>query len=111
VALKRIVRIEIEDIPAGSFKDYKYAPEVDLNIKKIVVVDAYGGSLNNVYATIKFGDEPITYPDVSLALFDPKNPANPDIDRVLKASVFLNGRITNASNSTVKPVIMLICTE
>lgn len=111
MALKRIVRIEVEDIPAGSFKDFKYAPEIDLNIKKIVVVDAYGNPLNNVYATIKFGDDPITYPDVSLSLFSPTSFANPDIDKVLKASVFLNGRITNASNATVKPLIMLICTE
>jgi len=109
--LKRIVKIATGTIPAGSFVDVWYAPEVNLKIHKILAVEASGAALNNVHATLYFGDVPYAYPDVSLAVFSPTNLHNPDIDLVLPAGTKLTMRITNNTSSAVNVFIYLICTD
>ena len=75
MALKRIIRLSAGKISANGQVDVKHTPEVNLVLKRIIVVEETGASVNKVFATLYLGEDPYFSPDVSLALFLPNNPA------------------------------------
>jgi hypothetical protein len=100
VALRRIVRLDSGDIPAGGFKDLDYAPETNLKLRRIIAVETTAGVYRLLFVRIQMGDIPLTSPDISAELLRP-DLANPIVfDLVHVAGVKLIFRITNADTAT-----------
>ena len=111
MALKRIVKIDTGSISAGGFVDISYAPEVDLRLKKIRIVEASGNTIYNVTMTLRMGDKPYVDPDVSASLFvgDYDKLMTLDIDH--PAGVKLSSRVTNSESAARRLFIHLIYEE
>ena len=104
----RIRMIDTDSISAGGYADFKQAEEIDLVLKKIVIVEASGASVENVTFTLFVGDKPLVYPNVSAAVFAPDSKANPDMNVEVKAGTYVSGRVTNNTGSAVRLYIHLI---
>ena len=104
----RVRVIDTGSISSGGYADFKQAEEIDLILKKIVVVEASGAAVNNVLMTLFVGDKPLVYPNVSADLFSKDSKANPDLNISVKAGTYVSGRVTNNTSSAVRLYIHLI---
>jgi len=111
VTLKRIVKLDTGSLSAGSFIDLVYAPEVDLKLKRIEVVETTAGAYSLLFLTFYMGDVPFFFPDVSAALFQPLKPSLIVFDIAHPKGVYLKIRVTNADSAARRLVIHLIYEE
>jgi len=111
MTLRRIVRLDTGSISAGGFVDVTYAPEVDLKLKYIEVVETTAAAYGLVFLTFYIGDVPYFFPDVSAALFrfDVPNPIVFDLAHA--KGVILKLRVTNADTAARRLLIHLIYEE
>jgi hypothetical protein len=108
MAFDRIRRIDTGSIAAGGYADFSQAEEVDLILKKIVIVEATGASINNVILTFNIGDTPLFRPDASAAIFLPINPNIPEFNVEVIKGTKVNGRVTNNEAAARRLFIHLI---
>jgi len=111
VTLKRIVKLDTGSLSAGSFVDLVYAPEVDLKLKRIEVVETTANAFNMLFMTFYLGDVPFFFPDVSAALFQPLDAYPIIFDLAHPKGVYLKIRVTNTDSTTRRLVIHLIYEE
>jgi hypothetical protein len=111
LTLKRIVRLDTGPISAGGFVDLTYAPEVDLKLKRIEVVETTAGAYNLLFLTFYIGDVPFFFPDASAALFQPLDPSPIIFDLAHNKGVYLKIRVTNSDTATRRLIIHLIYEE
>jgi hypothetical protein len=111
VTLKRIVKLDTGSLSAGSFVDLVYAPEVDLKLKRIEVVETTANALNLLFMTFYLGDVPFFFPDVSAALFQPLDAYPIIFDLAHNKGVYLKIRVTNSDTTTRRLIIHLIYEE
>ena len=110
MTLKRIVKLDTGSLSAGSFTDLTYAPEVDLKLKRIEVVETTA-NLNLLFLTFYIGDAPYFFPDVSAALFQPLDAMPIIFDLAHPKGVYLKIRVTNSDTTTRRLLIHLIYEE
>lgn len=111
MALRRIVRLDSGDLGAGAFKDFDYAPEVNLRLKRIIAVEATAAAYRLVFVRIQMGDVPLTSPDISAELLRPDIAQPIVFDLVHVAGVKLIFRITNADTTTRRVHLHLVYEE
>ena len=111
MTLKRIVKLDTGSLSAGSFVDLVYAPEVDLKLKRIEVVETTANAFNMLFMTFYLGDVPFFFPDVSAALFQPLDAYPIIFDLAHPKGVYLKIRVTNTDSTTRRLVIHLIYEE
>ena len=111
MTLKRIVKLDTGSISAGGFVDLVYAPEVDLKLKRIVVVETTAGAYSLLFLTFYIGDVPFFFPDASAALFQPRELSPIVFDLAHNKGVYLKIRVTNADSAARRLVIHLIYEE
>jgi hypothetical protein len=111
VTLKRIVKLDTGSLSAGSFTDLTYAPEVDLKLKRIEVVETTANALGLLFMTLYIGDVPFFFPDVSAVLFQPLDAMPIIFDLAHPKGVYLKIRVTNSDTSTRRLLIHLIYEE
>ena len=111
MTLKRIVKLDTGSLGAGGFVDLVYAPEVDLKLKRIEVVETTANAFNLLFMTFYLGDVPFFFPDVSAALFQPLDAYPIIFDLAHPKGVYLKIRVTNADSTTRRLVIHLIYEE
>ena len=111
MTLKRIVKLDTGSISAGGFVDLVYAPEVDLKLKRIVVVETTAGAYGLLFLTFYIGDVPFFFPDVSAALFQPRDLSPIVFDLAHPKGVYLKVRVTNADSAARRLLIHLIYEE
>jgi hypothetical protein len=108
VTLKRIVKLDTGLLGAGSFVDLVYAPEVDLKLKCVKVVETTAGAYSLIFLTFYIGDAPFFFPDVSATLFQPLDPSPTIFDLAHPKGVYLKIRVTNSDTTTRRLLIHLI---
>ena len=111
MTLRRIVKLDTGSIPAGGFVDLTYAPEVDLKLKRIQVVETTAGAYSLVFMTFYIGDVPYFFPDVSSALFRFDHPQPIVFDLAHAKGVVVKFRVTNADTAARRLLIHLIYEE
>jgi hypothetical protein len=111
LTLRRIVKLDTGPISAGGFVDLVYAPEVDLKLKRIEVVETTVGAYSLIFLTFYIGDVPYFFPDVSAAIFQPLDPSPVIFDLAHNKGVYLKIRVTNADTATRRLIIHLIYEE
>ena len=111
MTLRRIARLDTGSISAGGFVDVTYAPEVDLKLKTIRVVETTADAYNLVFLTFYIGDVPYFFPDVSAAIFRYNNPEPIVLDLAHAKGVILKIRVTNADAVARRLLIHLVYEE
>lgn len=111
MTLKRIVALDTGSLSAGSFTDLTYAPEVDLKLKRIEVVETTANAPSLLFMTFYVGDVPFFFPNVSAALFQPLDASPIIFDLVHSKGVYLKIRVTNSDSTTRRLIIHLIYEE
>jgi hypothetical protein len=111
VALRRVVKLDTGSLSAGSFVDLVYAPEVDLKLKRVEVVETTAGAYSLLFLTFYIGDVPYFFPDVSAALFQPLDPSPITFDLAHPKGVYLKIRVTNADSAARRLLVHLIYEE
>ena len=111
MTLKRIVKLDTGSISAGSFVDLVYAPEVDLKLKRIEVVETTAGAYSLLFLTFYIGDVPFFFPDASAALFQPLDASPIIFDLAHPKGVYLKIRVTNSDSAARRLIIHLIYEE
>ena len=111
MTLKRVVKLDTGSLSAGSFVDLVYAPEVDLKLKRIEVVETTANALNLLFMTFYLVDVPFFFPDVSAALFQPLDPSPIVFDLAHNKGVYLKIRVTNSDTAARRLIIHLIYEE
>ena len=104
----RIRVIDTGSISAGGFVDYSAAEEVDLVLKKILIVEATGATINSVLLTFNLGDTPFFRPNVSAMIFHPSSPNVPELNLDVPKGIKVNGRVTNNETAARRLYIHLI---
>ena len=104
----RIRVIDTGSIAAGGYYDYSCAEEVDLLLKKILVVEATGATINSVMMTFNLGDTPFFRPNISAAILHPSNPNVPELNLDVPKGIKVNGRVTNNESAARRLYIHLI---
>jgi hypothetical protein len=104
----RIRVIDTGSISAGGYFDYSQAEEVDLVLKKILIVEATGASINGVVLTLNLGDTPMFRPNASAMIFHPSNPNVPELNLAVAKGIKVNGRVTNGESAARRLLIHLI---
>ena len=111
MTIRRIVRLDTGSVSAGGFVDLTYAPEVDLKLKTIRVVETAAGAYSLVFLTFYIGDVPYFFPDASAALFKFDVPQAIVFDLAHAKGVILKIRVTNADTAARRLLIHLIYEE
>lgn len=111
MALRRIVRLDTGSLSAGAFTDLTYAPEVDLKLKRIAVVETTAGAYSLVFLNLYIGDVPFIFPDASAAVFRFDNPNLPTLDLAHAKGVYLKIRVTNSDTAGRRLLIHLMYEE
>ena len=111
MTLRRIVKLDSGSISAGGFVDLTYAPEVDLKLKRIQVVETTAGTYSLLFLTFYIGDVPYFFPDANAALFRFDHPQPVIFDLAHAKGVVLKFRVTNADTTARRLLIHLIYEE
>ena len=111
MVLKRVVKLDTGSIPAGSFVDLSYAPEVNLRLKRMICVETTAMALRPITMSFYLGDVPYFFPDSSAALFDPAVPQPIVFDLVHSAGVKLVMRVTNTDTTARRLLVHLVYEE
>jgi len=111
VTLRRIVRLDTGSVSAGGFVDLTYAPEVDLKLRTIRVVETTAGAYSLVFLTFYVGDVPYFFPDASAAVFRFDVPQAVVFDLVHPKGVILKIRVTNADSAVRRLLVHLVYEE
>jgi hypothetical protein len=106
--LKRIVKLDTGSIAAGGFVDLNYAPEVDLKLKRIQVIEITAGDYANIFLTLYLAGEPIFQPDVNASVLKFDNPNLPTFDRDHAKGDKLITRVSNIAGATRRLIIHLV---
>ena len=108
MTFNRIRVIDTGSISAGGYVDFSQAEEIDLVLKKILINEATGATVNNVVLTLFLGDTPLFRPNVSAAIFSPQNPTVPELNLSVAKGIKVNGRVTNNESAARRLFIHLI---
>ncbi len=111
MVLKRIVTLDTGSISAGSFVDVWYAPEVNLKLKRVIVVETTANATSLVFMTFYMGDVPFFFPNVSATLFGHDVPEPIIFDLTHSAGVKLTMRVTNTDSAARRLLIHLVYEE
>ena len=111
MTLRRIVRLDTGSISAGGFVDLTYAPEVDLKLKRIQVVETTAGAYSLLFLTFYVGDVPYFFPDACSAILRFDHPQPIVFDLAHPKGVVLKFRVTNADTAARRLLIHLIYEE
>jgi hypothetical protein len=111
VVLKRVVTLDTGSIPAGGFVDVWYAPEVNLRLKRIIVVETTADATNLIFMTFYLGDVPFFFPNISASLLRHDVPVPIVFDLTHPAGVKLTMRITNSDSAARRVLIHLVYEE
>ena len=111
MTLRRIVKLDTGSISAGGFVDLTYAPEVDLKLKRIQVVETTANAYSVIFLTFYIGDVPYFFPDVCAAVLRFDHPQPIVFDLAHAKGVVVKFRVTNADTAARRLLIHLIYEE
>jgi hypothetical protein len=108
MAFNRIRVIDTGSISAGGYADFSQAEEIDLTLKKILIVETSGATVGKVVLTFNLGDTPLFRPNACAALFSPSNPNVPELNLSVAKGIKINGRVTNNESGARNLLIHLV---
>ncbi len=111
MTLKRIVTLDTGSISAGGFVDVWYAPEVNLKLKRVIVVETTANATSLIFMTFYLGDVPFFFPNVNANLLRHDVPVPIIFDLTHSAGVKLTMRVTNSDSAARRLLIHLIYEE
>jgi len=107
MAFDRIRKIDTGSIAAGGTFDFVQSEEVDLVLRKVVIVEATNASIYSVLLTLNVAEQPLLRPDACAAIFLPSNPQVPEFDVDVPKGTKVNGRVTNNESAARRLFIHL----